>query len=140
MIYVDTSVMVALLTMEPKTLQVAAWYAGLNEIPTASDWILPEFSSALSIKVRTGQLSEQNAKNARKEFDLLVNGGVRLVAVSREACRKADDLVRAHQDGLRAGDSLHLAIALESGASHMATLDGNLATNARRQGLELIEF
>jgi len=140
MIYVDTSVMVALLTTEPKTPQVAAWYAGLNEIPTVSDWILPEFSSALSIKVRTSQLSEQLAKNSRDEFDLLIDGGVRLVAVSREAYRKADGIVRAHQIGLRAGDSLHLATALELGASHMATLDGNLAANAKRQGLEVIGF
>lgn len=140
MIYVDTSVMVALLTTEPKTPQVAAWYAGLSEIPTVSDWILPEFSSALSIKVRTGHLSEQNANIARGEFDLLMDGGMRLVAVSREAYRKADAMVRAHQNGLRAGDSLHLAMALELGASHMATLDGNLAANAKRQGIELIGF
>ena len=30
MIYVDTSVIVPLLTVEPKTQQVTAWYAGLE--------------------------------------------------------------------------------------------------------------
>lgn len=33
MIYVDTSVLVALLTVEPKTREVTAWYAGLREVP-----------------------------------------------------------------------------------------------------------
>jgi hypothetical protein len=35
---------------------------------------------------------------------------------------------------------LHLAVALELGASHMATLDGTLAANAKRNGMKLIEF
>lgn len=140
MIYVDTSVMVALLTAEPKTPQVTAWYAGLNETPAVSDWILPEFSSAISIKLRTGQLSEQHAKAARDEFDLLMDGGFLVTQVSREAYRSADRMVREYQSGLRAGDSLHLAMAVELGTGHMATLDGNLSANARRQGIEVIEF
>ena len=59
MIYVDTSVVVALLTHEPKTRNVTEWYAGLKEVPTVSDWLLAEFSSAISIKVRTSQLAKR---------------------------------------------------------------------------------
>jgi len=140
MIYVDTSVIVALLTVEPKTPDVAAWYARLRDAPISSDWLLTEFSSAISIKRRTGQLSEANAKRVRKEFDLLAAGGLRLAPVSRSAYSQAAKMVKPHQHGLRAGDSLHLAVALELGASHMATLDGMLAENAKRQGLALIGF
>jgi predicted nucleic acid-binding protein len=140
MIYVDTSVIVALLTVEPKTQSVMAWYAGLQEVPMAADWLLTEFSSAISIKVRTGQLSEANAKQVRKEFDLLTAGGLRFAPVSREAFRQAGEIVKQHQNGLRAGDSLHLAMALELGASSMASLDSTLAANAKGKGLELIEF
>ncbi len=140
MIYVDTSVIVALLTMEKKTPAAVQWYENLQEVPTVSDWLLPEFSSAISIKVRTGQLSGANAKETFKEFDLLSDGGLRLVPVSREAFRRAEKMVRTHHDGLRAGDSLHLAVALELEASHVATLDNNMAANAKRYGLELIEF
>ena len=140
MIYVDTSVIVALLTVEPRTQDVAAWYAGLRDTPACSDWLLTEFSSALSIKLRTGQINEANAKRVRKEFDLLTEGGLRIVPVSRSAFRRAAEMVSLHDHGLRAGDSLHLAVALELGASHMATLDGTLAANAKRMGMELAEF
>ena len=140
MIYVDTSVIVTLLTVEPKTQDVTAWYAGLRDTPIGSDWLLTEFSSAISIKQRTGQLSETNAKRVRKEFDLFAAGGLRFAPVSRSAYGQAAKMVKPHQHGLRAGDSLHLAVALELGASHMATLDGTLAENAKRKGLKLIGF
>jgi len=140
MIYVDTSVIVALLTVEPKTQEVTSWYAGLRDTPTCSDWLLTEFSSALSIKLRTGQINEASAKRVRKEFALLVEGGLRIVPVSRGAFVLAAEMVRLHGHGLRAGDSLHLAVALELGASHMGTLDVTLAANAKRNGMKLIEF
>lgn len=140
MIYVDTSVIVALLTVEPGTQNVTAWYAGLDDTPACLDWLLTEFYSALSIKLRTGQINVANAKRVRKEFELLAEGGLRIVPVSRDAFRRAAEMVRLHDHGLRAGDSLHLAVALELGASHMATLDGTLAANAKRLGMKLIEF
>ena len=140
MIYVDTSVIVALLTAESRTQDVTAWYAGLSDTPTCSDWLLTEFSSALSIKLRTGQVSEANAKRVRKEFGVLADGGLRIVPVSRSAFVRAAEMVKLHDHGLRAGDSLHLAVALELEASHMATLDRTLAANARRNGMKLIEF
>ncbi|MEQ1743508.1 MAG: type II toxin-antitoxin system VapC family toxin, partial [Candidatus Nitrotoga sp.] len=118
MIYVDTSVIVPLLTVEPKTQCVTAWYAGLRGTPVSSDWLLTEFSSAISIKLRTGQINEATAKRVRKEFELLVNGGLRIVPVSRDAFTQAAVMVRRHDSGLRSGDSLHLAVALELGASH----------------------
>ena len=140
MLYVDTSVIVALLTVEPKTPDVMTWYASLPDTPICADWLLTEFSSAVSIKLRTGQLSETHAKRVRKEFDLLAAGGLRLAPVSRTAFSQAAEMVKQHQYGLRAGDALHLAVALELGASHMATLDETLAKNAKRKGMVLVRF
>ena len=140
MVYVDTSVIVALLTVEPKTPDVTAWYAGLRDAPVCADWLLTEFSSAISIKLRSRQLTQTHAKRVRIEFNRLVSGGLRLAPVSRAAFTQAAEMVKQYQRGLRAGDSLHLAVALELGASHMATLDATLAKNARRKGLELIRF
>ena len=140
MIYVDTSVIVPLLTSEPKTGAVTAWFAGLRETPACSDWLLTEFSSALSIKLRTGSITEVIAKRVRKEFELLAEGGLKIVPVSRDAFRQSAKLAQLHQHVLRSGDSLHLAVALELGASHMATLDGTLGANAKRNGMELIKF
>ncbi len=140
MIYVDTSAIVALLTVEPKTQAVMAWYAGLREVPYCADWLLTEFSSALSIKMRARQVTEDQARMVRKEFKVLTAGGLRLVPVSRAAFKRAADLVKPHRFGLRAGNSLHLAVALELGVSHMATLDRTLANNAEQKGLKRIVF
>ena len=140
MIYVDTSVIVPLLVSEPKTQAVTTWFAGLRDTPTCADWLLTEFHSALSIKLRTGQISETNAKRVRKEFDLLTEGGLRIVPVSRNVFRHAAQMVQKHGYGLRSGDSLHLAVALELAASQMATLDTTLAANAKRNGIELIKL
>lgn len=137
MLYIDTSVVVALLTKEVKSPSVFQWYSSLKEIPVSSDWLLPEFSSAISIKVRTGQLSEAESIRVLNEFDVFVGGGLRLVPLSRDAIKRAGVLARNHLSGLRSGDSLHLAAALELGVSHMATLDKNQALNATNLGLEL---
>lgn len=140
MIYVDTSVVVALLTVEPRTPDIVTWYGELRDTPITSDWLLTEFSSALSIKLRTGQINETHAGLVREEFELLAGGGLRMVPVSRDAFRQAAEMVRRHDHGLRAGDSLHLAVALELKVSCMATLDATLAANAKRAGIGLVEF
>ncbi|OGQ98518.1 MAG: twitching motility protein PilT [Deltaproteobacteria bacterium RIFOXYD12_FULL_55_16] len=140
MVYIDTSVVVALLTVEPRTPEIVTWYGGLRDTPITSDWLLTEFSSALSIKLRTGQINEGQARLVRKEFELLAGGGLRIVSVSRDAFRQAAEMVTLHDHGLRAGDSLHLAVALELKTSHMATLDATLATNAKRLGIGLVKF
>jgi predicted nucleic acid-binding protein len=140
MVYVDTSVVVALLTVEPRTPEIITWFGGLRDTPTTSDWLLTEFSSALSIKLRTGQINEGQARQVRKEFELLAGGGLRIIPVSRDAFRQAAEMVKLHDHGLRAGDSLHLAVALELKAGHMATLDTTLAVNAKRLGIGLVKF
>lgn len=140
MVYVDTSVIVALMTVEPKTPAVTAWFAGLSETPIAGDWMLTEFHSAISLKLRTGQLKEPQAKRVREEFELLAAGGLRLAPVSRAAFTLAAEMVQQATTGLRAGDSLHLAVALELGATFMATLDEILAANSRQSGMAMIQF
>ncbi len=140
MVYVDTSVIIALLTVEPSTKAVTAWFSGLKQIPVSSDWLLTEFSSAISIKVRTGQLAEAAAKVVRREFKLLSAGGLRLAPVSRAAFKLAADMAQAHRYGLRSGDSLHLAIAQEVGAKTIATMDGTMARNAKRLKMATVQF
>lgn len=140
MIYLDTSVVVTLLILEPRTADVTAWFAGLSEIPASSDWLLSEFASAVSIKVRRGDLNESGAKAVHKEFDLLVASGLRLIPVSRAAFRAAADWAKQHKHGLRAGDALHLAVAQEAGAKSIATLDGVMGAGARRLGLKIEEI
>lgn len=132
MVYLDTSVVVALLVPEPQSAAVRAWFAGFEDIPVGSDWLLSEFASAIAIKLRRGELTEANARQVHKEFGLLAASGLRLIPVSRTAFQQAAELAKQYRHGLRAADALHLAVALEVGANSVATLDGVMASNAKR--------
>jgi predicted nucleic acid-binding protein len=136
MIYADTSVIVPLFAREAATPRVKAWFAALNEPLVGSDWLIPEFASAIALKVRTRQLSPDQALAIHQLFDEFLEGGLRVLPVSRSAYALAASWVKAHEQGLRAGDALHLAVAQEAGAA-VAALDELLNANARRLGIPL---
>ncbi|MDB5839840.1 MAG: VapC toxin family domain ribonuclease, partial [Herminiimonas sp.] len=66
-------------------------------------------------------------------------GGLRLIAVSRHAFEQGAHLIRS-MDGLRAGDALHLSVALEAGVTEFATLDRLLGEKAAHAGLTLTKL
>ncbi len=110
MIYVDTSVVVALLTREERSAQALEWLEQCREPLISSDSLITETLSALGIKQRHHGLSPQ-ARQAAAE--LLQNPGL----------------------GLRAGDALHLAVALHSRCSRLASFDGRMQQAATALGL-----
>jgi predicted nucleic acid-binding protein len=140
LIYLDTSVLVALLTNESTAPAIRRWYAEAErEVFVTSDWSLCEFSSALSLKERTGQLTAGQVRAVHKTFDVFIEGGVRFLEVGRQAFRNGSTLIESMR-GLRAGDALHLAVAIESGAIGFATLDKLLAGKAVEANLVVAEF
>ena len=48
--YVDTSVIVSLLTDEPKTQACKDWFRALTQAPISGDWLVTEFYSAIALK------------------------------------------------------------------------------------------
>jgi len=140
MIYLDTSAAVPLFVQEPASDRVAAWFATCADPIVAADWIVTEFASALSLKERRGDITAADARAVWTEFEAFCGTGLRLVAVSRKSFEAAARMVRDAGSGMRAGDSLHLAVALEIGASSMATADANLDANAKKQGLKTIRL
>lgn len=140
MIYLDTSVLVALLANESTALKIRQWYALADtQVFVTSDWTLTEFASALSLKVRTGQLTARQANAVHDAFEILIAGGMRLLEVSRNALRHGAVLVRS-MPGLRAGDAVHLAVMLEMGIKEFATLDKGLAEKAVQAHVRLVQF
>jgi predicted nucleic acid-binding protein len=137
MIYVDTSVLVALLTKEPATAAVTTWFVAATAPLVSADWCAVEFASAIAIKQRVGQLRPAYAKAAHSAFKDLTTGGLRLLPVSREAFHRAAELCRPYRGGLRAGDALHLAVAMEAGAKILASLDKRMNAEALQLGLPL---
>lgn len=140
MIYVDTSVAVPLFVPEPASVAVDAWLEACSDPLVSSDWIVTEFASALSLKVRRGELTTRQAAAAWNGFGEFCQTGLRLLPVSRKAFDDAARLVRDAESGLRAGDSLHLAMALEAGAGGFATADDTLEKNAKVKGLNVNRF
>lgn len=140
MIYLDTSVVVPLFVAEPTSAAIDAWIAACDDTLVAADWLHTEFSSALSLRQRRGALTAEQAQLAHAEFAVFCAGGVRLVPVTRAMFMRAAALARDFASGLRAGDSLHLAAALETGVAAFVTADAVLATNAERHGLAVRRF
>lgn len=140
MIYLDTSAAVPLFVREPASSAVDAWFEACAEPLLSSDWIVTEFASALSIKERSGMLSAKDARAAWRGFEAFCESGLRLLTVSRQAFREGARLARQQAHGLRAGDALHLAVALETGAKTVATLDTAFAANARRLKFRTVRF
>jgi predicted nucleic acid-binding protein len=137
MVYVDTSVIVALLTKEPATDEITQWFVATADSLVSADWCAVEFASAIAIKQRMGQLRSVHARAVHTAFKELTTGGLRLLPVPRSAFHRAADLSRAYRDGLRAGDALHLAVAIEAGARVFAGLDKTMNASAHRHVLRL---
>lgn len=138
MVYVDASLLVALLTPEPGSPRVRAWFEG-NAAPLATaDWGAVEFASAIAAKRRAKALRPSQVKAARDAFERLTTGGLRLLPVSRSACQRAVNLCAAPGSTLRAGDALHLAIAQEAGCAALAGLDETMNNAAAALGLKVL--
>jgi predicted nucleic acid-binding protein len=140
MVYLDTSVAVALFIPEVKTASVKEWLGHCSDPIVSADWIVTEFASALSLKERRGDITAQAARAVWPEFESFRGTGLRLVPVSRKAFEDAARMARDAAHSLRSGDSLHLAVALDIGASTLATADAVLDANAMRHGLTTIGF
>src|SRR5215831_6551691 len=122
MLYLDTSLLVAALTNEAETERIQHW---LGQQPVddlaVSDWVLTELSSALSIKLRTGQIGIADRAEALTTFTRLASDSFIAIPVSRSDFHTAARLADQHALSLRGGDALHLAIC----ANHGATLCGD---------------
>jgi uncharacterized protein len=126
MLYLDTSLLVAALTNEAETERMQHWLGRQSQDNLAiSDWVATEFSSALSIKLRTGQIRIADRAEALAAFTRLTTDSFIPIPVSRLDFRTAARFADQHAIGLRAGDALHLAICANHGAT-LCTLDRRL--------------
>ena len=114
MLYLDTSLLVATLTNEPETGRMQSWLG--QEPPedlAISDWVATEFSSALSIKLRTGPVRVAGRAGALAMFARLAIDSFTVIPVSGLQFRLAARFADQYALGLRAGDALHLAICAD---------------------------
>ena len=133
--YVDTSILVAALLNEVHTDLAQRWLAkqAVGQL-LISDWVITEFSAALSVKLRNGQIGPEHRSEALALFTRLADESFLTLPVSRSDFRTAARFADQHQSGVRAGDALHLAVAANQGAS-LHTLDKRLAQAGQGLGV-----
>ena len=138
MIYIDTSIFVALCTTEPKSDAVDKWHDSSSAKMISSTWAFTEFSSALSLKVRSNQITEKQSREAWKKFDTLCQNDIELMPIESKTYYSAGILVIDSKSNLRAGDALHLAVAKYFKAKSIITLDKVFEKNASRLKIKTI--
>lgn len=138
MLYIDTSVIVSMLTNEEAAPAITRWFGLLDQTPQSSDWLMTEFASALALKVRTGQIQAKQKKWINRSFETLLAGGLRIAPVSRAAFHLAARFLDNSNGSLRAGDALHLAVARELAATTFVTLDQRQAICAATNGFDVL--
>jgi uncharacterized protein len=138
-VYVDSSALVALVATEARTTALKQWLRANDQVPLVSaDWCVPEVASALSLKVRTSQLDTGLADEAWNEFGAACDGLLQLMPVEASDFSMAAQMCRVVRSGLRAGDAMHLAVALRSQCNALLCFDDTLNRNAEASGLAVI--
>ena len=138
MFYLDTSFVVSALTREPNSASARLW---LRDRAVAScvvsDWVVTEVASALALKQRTGQHSEQERDAALSFFNDRFLETLDLRPVVRQHFFRATEMVGIKGHQLRAADALHLAIA-EAGKQTIVTYDTHQFDAAHLFGIAAI--
>lgn len=139
MIYLDTSVLIAVHTREPGSRSAIDW---LEQIPAQhfalSLWTVTEFASALARKVRMQRMTLEEKAQTAAEFKVFCEG-LTVFAPEPQDYRRAVEMMSDPQTGLRAGDALHLAMAART-HSTLATFDALLQRSASAFNVESVRI
>lgn len=137
-IYIDTSMWVSLLTSETHAPAIKLWMNDEMGKLCVSAWTRAELASALAIKLRRGEMEQEYLVKILSQYDKWVHGSLSTLSVDSQDCEHAAGLCAQAASGLRAGDALHLAVAVRHRCSHMATFDTILVKAATDMGLRWI--
>lgn len=125
----------ALLTPEPATQAIETWLAAHDGPLVVSEWSKVEVASALAAKGRAKVLRPAQIRTASDAFENLLASGVRVLPLTRTACERAAALCAPVKANLRAGDALHIALALEAHCVALVGADKAMNAAAVREGL-----
>lgn len=121
--YFDTSFLAPLFLTEKKSKHVEAILQSITEQRLISHWLRVEFSSLIARNVRMKLFNKLQASSMMEGFENLITSSFHIVNLTAADCNLASQMLQQTSTGLRAGDSLHLAIAKNHGAQKIYTLD-----------------
>ena len=134
--YADASLLVPLFVADRFAARAEAFLQAHRPRLLVSDFGAAEFASAVSKKLRTGELAQDEAQAAFPAFDVwIAQHGPRLEVIPSDVV-VAESWLRRLDLGLRTPDALNIAVAQRHGAA-LATFDLRMAEAARALGLEL---
>lgn len=124
--YLDASVLVSLLLEEPDSQAVSEWITAFDGAFAVSDLAAAEVASAISLRVRRGEDSQEAAELRLDDFDRWRAAMTETVPINAVDIQTAGRIVRMFDLGLRAPDAIHAAVCRRMDM-RMATLDRQLA-------------
>ena len=108
------------------------------DLAASSAWAHAEFYSASQVKWRNKSATQAGINRAAKVFESAYTMAHALRVMEADF-EHASQLCRT-QKKMRAGDALHLAIALRHGCAALASLDKDMNQAAQAVGLKLATF
>ncbi len=140
--YFDTGVLLKLYLPEPRAAEAVAFVDASTNNPPVTCLHELEMLSALRQKVGRGELmqTECDALIAQVESDLTTGVNERVTVSWPDVFATAEALSAAHGGGTlcRSLDTLHVALALELGATEFCTFDQRQSRMAEAAGLVVI--
>lgn len=136
--YFDTSFLAPLIIEERTSAHIARFVSGLPATELAiSRWTELEFSSLLARDVRMGALRGDEAREADAMFEDMVRQSFVVLSPGADDFALARRYLQNYETGLRAGDALHLAIAGNSQADVIYSLDKSMVKAGKVLGLPI---
>jgi predicted nucleic acid-binding protein len=128
-LYLEPCVLLACLTPEAHTDAAIAFLAGADEPLAVSNWCETELTSALGIKIRTNQLTADQAEAVLLTYRREMALAFEHFTIDEQDFLNANGCLRGWSTALRAADALHLAIAAGRDAT-LGSLDRTLVEAA----------
>ena len=137
-VYLDTSVLVSLFTIDALTGRAREFIRTNRPAAVVSDLAATEFSSVIARLTRMGTMDIDAARAVLNEFDIWMERRARLMRIETSDFRLATTFLRRLDLTLLAPDAIHLAIAQRLGAT-LATFDRRMAISATALGVAVAE-
>jgi predicted nucleic acid-binding protein len=134
--YFDNSFLAPLLREEKTSSRIGRFMAGLPTDQLAiRRWTEVEFASLLARDVRMGVIGSDQARAAGALFEDVIQQSFVVLLPSADDYEMARRYLHNYETGLRAGDALHLAVAVNHRAKAIYSLDKTMIKAGKILGL-----